>query len=81
MKGRNKVSKDNVFISITVDDLDAREDPERSDRISVHHCTAVEIEIALGLVKCLKQRIGCRTNIVGTMSPKAWDRNHPNGEE
>ncbi len=81
-------AKMGCYISINVDDLDARDDPARSGRICSHNCTPEEIEIALNLVKSIKQRLKVRTDIVGALSPEsikaneaAWDRNHPDGEE
>ncbi len=57
--------KPRVFVSITVDDLDAREDPTRSERLGGYNFTDEEIRSLIDLVKRVKERSGTPTNIVG----------------
>lgn len=45
-----------VFVSITVDDLEARGNPERSDRIACYKATPEEIGELLLLIRRLRAR-------------------------
>lgn len=45
-----------VYVSITVDDLGARGDPDRSDRVSTYRATPDEVRALLEMVRRLKGR-------------------------
>jgi hypothetical protein len=45
-----------IFVSIVVDDLDAREDATRSGRIYCYNATRAEVYYLLGMVKRLRDR-------------------------
>lgn len=46
-----------VFVSVVVDDLDARCNPNRSDRYGVYRATAEEIHSLLDLIAKLNSRL------------------------
>lgn len=45
------MAKSNVYVSLCVDDLDARHDPTRSDRISSYNFTPEEVQQVLAIIK------------------------------
>lgn len=47
-----------IYVALVVDDLDARDDRERSDRIATYSCTKEEIATIMGIIK--KHRKGNR---------------------
>jgi thymidylate synthase len=76
-----------IHVSLCVDNLDARNDANKSDRISSYDCTEEEVQQILIIIKNIKKRKNIRTDIVGCISPEqikaseeAWDRNHPYGK-
>lgn len=43
-----------VFVSLCVDDLDARGDPTRSDRVATYNCTPEEVATIMKVIKARK---------------------------
>ena len=43
-----------VYVSLTIDDLDARNDPTKSDRIAMYDCSPEDREIIFRIIKKYK---------------------------